>query len=65
MNFEKAVKEALIDKRMTQSALAKQLGISGPYLSDIIRGNRIAQQHRERIIVSLGLQGNVEPHENA
>lgn len=45
-NFEIEVKVALIKKHMTQSMLAKELGIANSYLSDILKGHRKAQKYR-------------------
>lgn len=38
------VRAALIRARKTQSWLAKQLGISSPYLSDILHGRRHSEE---------------------
>lgn len=49
MNFEIQVKTELIKQGKTLTELAHELGISVPYLSDIVRGNRKAEIHKERI----------------
>ena len=56
MDFEIEVKAALIRRRMTQGALAKELGITTPYLSDILRGNRKGGKYRELIKEKLKIK---------
>lgn len=54
--FEIAVKTALIkNEKLNLSKLAKELGISAAYLSDIVRGNRKAEHYRKRICEILDL----------
>ena len=54
--FEIAVKTALIkNEKLNLSKLAKELGISAAYLSDVVRGNRKAEQYRKRICEILDL----------
>lgn len=57
--FEKAVRKALIDRDKTLSWLARELGITLPYLYDILRGNRKAKEQREKINRILGLREEV------
>lgn len=40
MNIKKKVKIALIKKNWSQRELARRMGISAPYLQDILAGNR-------------------------
>ncbi|MGO3375267.1 helix-turn-helix transcriptional regulator [Brochothrix thermosphacta] len=61
MSSELAIKVRikLLEKGMTMSGLAKALGISRPYLSDIIRGKKDgpkAQEHVKRIKSALGVK---------
>lgn len=54
--FEIAVKTALIkNEKLNLSKLAKELGISAAYLSDVVRGNRKAEHYRKRICEILDL----------
>lgn len=54
--FEIAVKTALIkNEKLNLSKLAKKLGISVAYLSDVVRGNRKAEHYRKRICEILDL----------
>lgn len=55
-NFEIEVKVALIRKRLTQGALAKELGITNAYLSDILRGNRKGGKYRGLIKEKLEIK---------
>lgn len=55
-NFEMLVKSELIKKRMTITELAQQIGISIPYCSDIVRGNRNAQHIRKKICEILKIK---------
>lgn len=54
--FQIAVKTALIKKQMTSKALAEEIGISPAYLSDIIRGNRKAEDYRQKIKEILSIK---------
>lgn len=54
--FEIVIKTALIkNEKLNLSKLAKKLGISVAYLSDIVRGNRKAAHYRKRICEILDL----------
>lgn len=55
-DFEIEVKVALIRRRMTQGTLAKELGITTPYLSDILRGNRKGGKYRGLIKEKLEIK---------
>jgi transcriptional regulator with XRE-family HTH domain len=54
-NFGKEVKKAIIDKDIKLKDLAKEIGISAPYMSDILKGNRIATKYKAKIAEYLGL----------
>ena len=56
MNFEIQVKTELIKQGKTLTELAHELGISVTYLSDIVRGNRKAKIHKERICDILNIK---------
>lgn len=55
-DFEIEVKVALIRKRMTQAQLAEKLGITKPYLSDILRGNRKGGKYKALISEMLEIE---------
>lgn len=48
-DFEKEVKHALIDKNMTMSDLASNLGISISYVSDLLKNKRGNEKQIQRI----------------
>lgn len=61
MTFEKLSYEeqAIISmkrKNMTLGDIAKELGISTPYVSDIIKGNRKAEDYRGKIAKLLEIE---------
>lgn len=56
MNFEIQVKSELIKQKKTISDLAKELNISVAYASDIIRENRKAEHHKEKICEILKIE---------
>lgn len=55
-NFEILIKSELVKKRLTITELAQQIGISVPYCSDVIRGNRDAQHIRKKICEILEIK---------
>lgn len=44
------IRSELYKQEMSQSELAKMLGISSPYLSDILKGKRSGPKAQEHII---------------
>ena len=56
----------LIDKRMTHAELAKQIGCSRPYLSDILNGRRNDLKYSKVINQVLGIpdKENMKESEN-
>ena len=56
IDFEIEVKVALIRRRMTQGTLAKELGITNVYLSDILKGHRKGGKYRELIKEKLKIK---------
>ncbi|RXK52729.1 XRE family transcriptional regulator [Enterococcus faecalis] len=50
------VRAALIRAGKTQSWLAKQLGISSPYLSDILHGRRRSEEQVQKIKKILNIK---------
>ena len=55
--WEKEVRKGLIDRDMTVSDLATELGVSAAYIYDIINGNRKATELRQKINDFLGIEG--------
>lgn len=61
-SFEKDVKNALRENKIkgieptTQSQLAEELGITSPYLSDILKGYRVGVSQRKQIKEILDLE---------
>lgn len=55
LEFEKQVKKALIDRDMTMTDLAKALGITISYVSDLIKNKRKNQTQIARIKDFLNL----------
>lgn len=53
--FEKQVRHALIDKGMTMTELAGELGISISYLYELVKGTRKAEDQKARIRNLLGI----------
>lgn len=47
--FEKQVRHALIDRDMTMTDLANELGITISYVSDLLKGKRTNQGQLQRI----------------
>ncbi len=47
--FGKEVEKALIDKDMDKGELAKAVGISQAYLTDILKGTRNATERKKQI----------------
>lgn len=57
-NFEIRVRNELWKRNMKAKELAKELGISEAYLSDILKGKREAEEQRKRIVYILNLDGD-------
>jgi len=57
--FGKEAKKIMIDKGMTMTQLASQLGISRPYLTEIFSGTRKAKRQKARIVTILGMEALV------
>ena len=53
--FGKEVEKALIDKDMDKGDLAKAIGISQPYLTDILKGTRNGTEKKKQIAEKLGI----------
>ena len=53
--FGKEVEKKLIDLEMTKGDLAKVLGITDPYLTDILKGTRLGREMKLKIAKLLEL----------
>lgn len=53
--FKKQVRHALIDRDMTMTDLANELGISVSYVSDLLKKKRENQEQLQRIKDFLGI----------
>ena len=58
--FERQVRHALIDRDMSLTDLAEELGISVSYVYEIIHGTRKAEDQKARIRQYLNLTENDE-----
>lgn len=56
-NFGSIVTEQLEDRGITQKELAREIGISAPYLNDILNNRRQAPAQKERIKAYLANKG--------
>ena len=56
VEFEIAVKTAMIRKSLNLSKTSKIMGISAAYLSDIIRGNRKANFQKKKLCEILDIK---------
>jgi transcriptional regulator with XRE-family HTH domain len=54
--FGMQVRAILLQRGITSGELAKQIGISDSYLSDILRGGRKGKKQKARIAKVLGLE---------
>lgn len=57
MDLTKEAKKAMIDKDLTMSDVGKKLGISTPYVSELIAGTRRNPEKIQQIKDLLGLEG--------
>lgn len=58
--FEKAVRHALIDRNMTMSSLANELGVSVSYVYDIVTGCRKGEGQKVKIRQILSIPDDVD-----
>ena len=56
--WEKQIRKALIDRNMTISNLADEMGVTAAYIYDIISGNRKATELRQKINKYLEIEGD-------
>lgn len=49
IDFEMSVRKALRIKKISLSKMAKELGISTAYCSDLVRGNRESEERKKQI----------------
>lgn len=53
--FGKEIKKHLIDLEMSQSELAKKMGVSSPYVGEILRGTRSSVNAQRKVCEAIGL----------
>ena len=58
--FGLKVRSELLRRNITNKQLAEMLGISGAYLSDILRGRRDAVEQKKRIAKILDIKEEVK-----
>lgn len=58
--FEKDVRKALIDRGMSLSDLAHEIGISVSYIYEVLRGTRRSEEQIQKIRDYLDLGGVVD-----
>lgn len=46
----------MLQKKLTMTALAKEIGISTTYLSEIFKGTRLGKGQKEKIAEILGIK---------
>lgn len=56
LSFEEQAIISMKRKNMTLGDIGKELNISIPYVSDILKGNRSGGKHKERIAEILEIQ---------
>lgn len=54
--FGLRARAVMLQKRITLKALAKEIGVSCSYVSEIFRGTRPGKNYIEKISVILGLE---------
>ena len=57
--FEKQVRHSLIDRDMTMTDLANELGITISYVSDLLKGKRSNQEWIDKIKDYLNLSDTI------
>lgn len=53
--FGKEIKKHMIDLEMSQSELAKKMGVSSPYVGEILRGTRSSANAQRKVCEAVGL----------
>lgn len=56
LTFEEQAIISMKRKNLTLGDIAKELDISVPYVSDIIKGNRKAEKYRSKIVALLEIK---------
>ena len=54
-SFGKAIKKHLIDIDMSQADLARKMGVSAPYVAEILRGTRNSENAKRKVCQTVGL----------
>ena len=57
-SFGKEIKKRMIDIDMSQAELAQKLGVSSPYVGEILRGTRKSENAQRKISEAVGLDYN-------
>lgn len=58
-DFGAEARKIMLQKGITMTVVAKELGITVSYLSDILKGNRAGVRHKDRIAEILGMPKKV------
>lgn len=53
--FGKEIKKHMIDLEMSQSELARKMGVSSPYVGEILRGTRSSVNAQRKVCEAVGL----------
>lgn len=56
-DFGLKARAIMLEKRITMTQIAKHVGVSAPYISDIFRGGRKGLAQRAKIADFLGMEG--------
>ena len=54
-DFGKVIKKRMIDIDMTQSELARKMGVSSPYVGEILRGTRKSENAQRKVCEAVGI----------
>ncbi|MFR8718608.1 MAG: helix-turn-helix domain-containing protein [Coprococcus comes] len=63
--FEKQVRHALIDRDMTMTDLANELGITISYVSDLLKGKRTNQEQLQRIKEKIKVRMHISSNQQS
>lgn len=54
-DFGKIIKKRMIDIDMNQAELARKMGVSSPYVGEILRGTRKSENAQRKVCDAVGL----------
>ena len=54
-DFGKVIKKRMIDIDMSQAELARNMGVSSPYVSEILRGTRKSENAQRKVCEAVGI----------